>query len=98
MRNLIAILTPMCKLDGGMKLEFEGDFSNSFSLKFVSFRGTNQYLLDELIDEVAILNRVLTEDEINTIMTKGLDKALGITAVFPANKLATRWSTVKCQY
>ena len=43
------------------------------------------------IDEVAIFNVVLTEDEINDIMTKGL----GITAVSSSGKLATRWGRIK---
>ena len=46
-----------------------------------------------LIDEVAIFNVVLTEDDIKTIMTKGLE---GISAVSSAGKLATTWAEIKC--
>ena len=45
-----------------------------------------------LIDEVAIFNVVLTEDDIKTIMTKGLE---GISAVSQSGKLSTTWGGIK---
>ena len=45
-----------------------------------------------LIDEVAIFNVVLTDDDIQTIMTKGLE---GISAVSPSGKLTTTWAEIK---
>ena len=45
-----------------------------------------------LIDEVAIFNVVLTEDDIKTIMTRGLE---GISAVSPRSKLSTTWGDLK---
>lgn len=50
-----------------------------------------------LIDEVALFNVALSDSDIQSIMTKGLDKAIGITAVSPKDKLATVWATIKIQ-
>jgi len=47
------------------------------------------------IDEVAIFNVVLGEDDIKTIITKGLK---GIAAVSPKAKLTTTWSAIKSNY
>jgi len=47
------------------------------------------------IDEVAIFNVALTKDDIQSIMKHGLEKATGITAVFPAAKLTTTWAAIK---
>ena len=48
-----------------------------------------------IIDEAAIFNTVLSEDDLTTIAEHGLAKALGGLAVAPANKLATTWATLK---
>lgn len=48
-----------------------------------------------IIDEAAIFNVVLTEDDLKTIMDHGLAKALGGLAVAPTNKLTTTWATLK---
>lgn len=48
-----------------------------------------------LIDEVAIFNVALAEDDIEDIMAKGLLKALGLAAVSPAGKVATGWGKLK---
>ena len=45
-----------------------------------------------IIDDVAIFNVVLSEDEINSIMEEGLDKAFDVS---PADKLTTTWATLK---
>jgi hypothetical protein len=50
-----------------------------------------------IIDEVALFNVVLTEDDINNIMTNGLERATGITAVSQSGKLATTWGDLKQQ-
>lgn len=47
------------------------------------------------IDEVAIFNRALTEDDINGIITKGLAPIL---AVEHTDKLTTAWGSVKTRY
>jgi len=50
-----------------------------------------------VIDEVALLKAVLTEDDISEIANKGLSRAFGITSVESAGKLTTTWATVKSQ-
>lgn len=50
-----------------------------------------------LVDEVALFNVVLTEDDINRIVQSGLERAFGITAVSPAGKLTTTWAGIKAQ-
>ena len=47
-----------------------------------------------LLDEVGIFNGVLTEAEINRIMTKGLER-FAITAVEASGKIATTWGRLK---
>lgn len=55
---------------------------------------TDAYYIQGIIDEVAVFNVPLTEDDINAIMTRGLEKA---SAVFAAGKLATFWGSIKTQ-
>ena len=45
-----------------------------------------------IIDDVAIFNVVLSEDDIKSIMNNGLEKA---AAVSPAGKLTTIWADIK---
>ena len=52
---------------------------------------------DAVIDEVAIFNVALGEDEIQMMMEKGLS-ALLLTPVEPEGKLSTTWANVKQQY
>ena len=59
--------------------------------------GKKSYLFQGVMDEVAIFNVALTEDDMNSIMTNGLEKATGITAVSPTGKLATTWDAIKAQ-
>jgi hypothetical protein len=52
-------------------------------------------IFNGIIDEVAIFNVVLAAEDINTIMTKGLGAASGLTAVESSDKLATTWASIK---
>jgi len=54
--------------------------------------------IKSLIDEVAVFKAILTQDDIEKIMTSGLERALGITAVSPTGKLVATWAGVKAQY
>lgn len=47
-----------------------------------------------IIDEVTIFNVALTENDIQSIMTKGLKS---VAAVSPTGKLATAWGAIKVQ-
>ena len=49
------------------------------------------------IDEVAIFNVALDEDDIQTIMEKGLNEALGRLAVSSVGRLAATWGLIKTQ-
>ena len=48
-----------------------------------------------IIDEVAVFKVALEPDNLNKIMTQGLERALGITAVQSLKKLTTRWAEIK---
>ncbi len=50
------------------------------------------------IDEVAIFNAALTNDDIKSIMTDGLENTTGIAAVSHAGKLAKTWGAIKAQF
>jgi len=49
-----------------------------------------------IIDEVAIFNEALSEDDIKSIMDLGL--SVVTTSVSPSGKLATAWASIKVQY
>ncbi len=48
-----------------------------------------------LIDEVAVFNVALEENDVNDIMDHGLERAAGGVAVSSAGNLATTWASVK---
>ena len=52
-------------------------------------------LTDGVIDEVALFNVLLTEDQITDIVERGLARTLGAEAVSPSDKLATVWGKIK---
>ena len=52
-------------------------------------------LVDGAMDEVALFNVVLTEDQITEIVQKGLARTLGVEAVSPNDKLAATWGKIK---
>ncbi len=52
-------------------------------------------LVDGAMDEVALFNVVLTEDQITEIVEKGLARMLGAEDVSPNDKLAITWGKIK---
>lgn len=58
----------------------------------------DQRFLGGAMDEVALFNVALSDDEIKRIAEDGLERVTGITAVDPTGKLATTWSKVKVKY
>ena len=48
-----------------------------------------------LLDEVALFNVALEQDDIKTIMNDGLESATGLLAVEPESKLTTIWGKLK---
>lgn len=61
----------------------------------IGARVTDHAFAKGIIDEVAIFKAALSVDDVKNIITRGLDKALNLTAVFPAGKLAVTWSRIK---
>jgi len=81
--------------------ELMGEGSASGAIKKTSFDvyiGVSTYAVSDglkgVLDDVAILNKALTEDEIKTIMEQGLEKVF-VTAVSPSGKLAMTWGDIK---
>lgn len=68
---------------------------NTDPVRFGRWAGARGDFIKGIIDDVAILNEALSEDEINDAMT-GLSNAFGL-AVEPSGKLATTWSFLKTQ-
>ncbi|HIE25881.1 TPA: LamG domain-containing protein [Candidatus Poribacteria bacterium] len=59
-------------------------------------RGTG-FLSNCIVDEVGLFNVALSGDDIKNIVTKGLARATGITAVEPANKITQTWGLIKSE-
>jgi hypothetical protein len=57
--------------------------------------GTNGWYFNGTIDEVAIFNVDLTEQDIQNIMNNGLEKASSLNAVNLSGKLSTTWANIK---
>ena len=81
-------------IDGNMEAEIDfntGDGYGTAEGVFHIGRHFDRYTAG-IIDEVALFNVALDEDDINSIMTDGL---VNITDVEPQGKLATTWGTIK---
>ena len=48
-----------------------------------------------IIDEVAIFNSILSEEDLQSIMEKGLVKTLGREAVLSSGRLTSRWAILE---
>jgi hypothetical protein len=48
-----------------------------------------------IIDDVAIFNTVLTQDDIGNVMNNGIGKATGLAPISPKGLLATVWGEIK---
>ena len=55
------------------------------------------YKFHGILDDIAIFNAALEEDDIVKIMNEGLDVALGYAAVSPKEKLTTIWGKIKAE-
>ncbi len=51
--------------------------------------------LQGAVDEVAVFNAVLSEEDVQACMDKGLERALGFSAIEPLGKLTTTWGQIK---
>ncbi len=80
-------------IDGELDVEWKPPGNEIFSVDIVFRIGKSQTGLSGtvcLVDEVAIYNRALTEDEINSDMNNGV-----FFDVSPGGKLATTWGNLK---
>ena len=80
------------------KAEKSITFGNRFDLVISDPRDGGDRCFDGVIDEVLVCKAALTENDIKSIMNRGLKSALGISAVEPLDKLSTTWAAVKSQY
>ena len=59
-------------------------------------RGPNQsHPFTGIIDEIMVANVALDQDDIQAIMTEGLEGATGMNAVSAVGKLATTWARLR---
>jgi len=58
-------------------------------------RMDNSQPLLGIVDDIGLFSVALGEGDLKTIMEKGLDDTLGLTAVEPASKLTTTWGQLK---
>jgi len=62
----------------------------------VTIGGTVQgHFFTGIIDDIGLFNTALAGDDIGNIMDKGLAAATGLTAVYPSDKLAVAWGSIK---
>lgn len=54
-------------------------------------------LLDGILDEVAIFSVAITEDDMEDLMTNGIERALRITAVDRSGKITSTWADIKSE-
>jgi concanavalin A-like lectin/glucanase superfamily protein len=92
---------------GMAKIYIDGEFDKEIAFSsdtdfttipvIIGGYGIGSYPFDGIIDEIAIFNVELAEEDIKSIATKGLGMATGIAAVDASGKLATTWAGVKSQ-
>jgi hypothetical protein len=76
---------------------FAGPISTSDVPVEIGRREAGAIVFTGAIDEVGIFNKALTGDDIRSIVTKGLESAVGL-AVDSSGKLTTTWATIKAQH
>ena len=59
----------------------------------ISIGGQSPQVIDGMIDDVAIFNVALSEDDIKSLADKGIEKTLNVTA--DSGKLTTTWGLIK---
>lgn len=72
---------------------FTEEVSSSATPWYIGYSPGHQ--IQGFMDEVAIFNIALTEDNIKSIMNEGLERVLGITAIDLSGKLTTTWASIK---
>ena len=54
-------------------------------------------LIDGILDEIVLFGVAITEDDMENLMEKGTERALGISPVETSDKLSTTWAKIKTQ-
>ena len=62
------------------------------SIWLTRWKGGAGWDFNGVLDEVAVFNAALSEDDLGTIMEKGLEKALDVS---PVGRLTTTWANIK---
>ena len=83
--------------DGVFKMERANVDMNVDSMSNINIASPENNRFNGIIDEVGIFNVALDVDDINDIMTNGLEAATGMTAVDLSGKLATTWASIKAR-
>jgi len=88
-------------------LKANGTIKNAGNAGTCTFLGTDpagctpqgaEFDFSGIMDEIAVFDVALTEDDIKSIMNNGLAKALGmVAAVDSSGKLTTTWATIKAR-
>lgn len=77
-------------------LSYAGDYNNSGGFLKIASPAVGAVNLNAgAIDEVAIFDVLLEEEDILDIMTNGLDSAVGLLPVSPSGRLASTWGHIK---
>lgn len=91
-----------------MKLYVDGEFNAELDITgyakenedntsnfYIGGEQGRSHVIERSIDEVAVFNTVLTDTDVRTIYERGLENALGFTAVSLKGKLVGTWSELK---
>lgn len=81
-------------LIGEFNKPHEGTQAQSHTLEIGRRQGGSLAFIG-IVDEVAVFNIALEQEDVQEAFERGLEEALGMTAVFPADKLATTWAAVR---
>jgi hypothetical protein len=76
-------------------VQYVKENENNTSKFYIGGEPGRPHAIERSIDEVAVFNTVLEDADVKTIYQKGLEYALGITAVSPKGKLALTWGGLK---
>jgi concanavalin A-like lectin/glucanase superfamily protein len=72
----------------------EGTLAQAHTLE-IGRRQAGSLAFVGIVDEVAIFNVALEQEDVQEAFERGLEEALGMAAVFPADKLATTWGQIR---
>lgn len=78
--------------------ELPSDTPNTIANAEIGAVSYKPFYYKGIIDEVAIFNAALGVEDIEAIMTRGLEAALGMVAVSPAGRLSITWGGIKAEY